>query len=342
MLEIDRIDIAYGTQRVVHDVSLRLAKGQVGCLLGPSGSGKTSVLRAIAGFEPLVGGEIRLNGEVLSRQGWMTAPEHRQIGMVFQDFALLPHLSVAENVAFGLHRLAPSARAARVNEMLAFVQLDAARKRFPHELSGGMQQRVALARALAPIPALLLMDEPFANLDPNLREQLSGELRELLERAKITALIVTHTQNEAFALGDVLGVMQAGRLRQWDTPYAVYHEPADADVASFIGESVWLRGVASDGEVRSVLGLLRSTRAVADGPVKVLLRPDDVVHDDASPTTARVVRRAFRGAEFLYTLALESGEQVLSLVPSHHRHAIGEAIGVRLDVEHVVCFASPD
>ncbi len=337
MLELESVSVAYGQQRVVHDLTVKLGKGQVACMLGPSGSGKTSVLRAIAGFEPIVSGEIRVADRLLSNASQRVAPEDRHIGMVFQDFALLPHLTVAQNIAFGLHRDSRSKRESRVREMLDFVQLDA-RDKYPHELSGGMQQRVALARALAPMPSLLLMDEPFANLDAGLRERLSIELRELLERAAMTTLIVTHTQNEAFALGDQLGVMMAGRLRQWATPYVVYHEPADIDVAQFVGESALIQGRCGNGGVDCALGMLATRSCVADD-VRLLLRPDDIVHDDTSAVTARVLRRAFRGAEFLYTLELDNGERVLSLVPSHHQHAIGERIGIRLDVEHVVCFA---
>ncbi|MGH8481057.1 MAG: ABC transporter ATP-binding protein, partial [Nevskiaceae bacterium] len=210
---------------------------------------------------------------------------------------------------------------------------------WPHELSGGQQQRVALARALAPRPGLLLLDEPFSSLDPELRERLGEDLRDILRREGTTALLVTHSQQEAFAMADVIGVIAEGRLHQWDSGYNLYHRPADRFVAGFIGEGVLVPGECeADGRVRIELGCVRPLAPVAPGPVQVLLRPDDVVHDDASPLRAEVLRKAFRGAGILYTVQLPSGTELQSLVPSHHNHALGEAIGIRLDLEHVVVF----
>jgi iron(III) transport system ATP-binding protein len=336
-LVLDHIDIAYGARTVVEGLSLTLARGRIGCLLGPSGCGKTTVLRAIAGFEPLTAGEIRLDGERVSFPGWELPPERRRIGMVFQDHALFPHLSVADNVAFGLRGVAEARQ--RVHQMLETVGLAHAAARYPHELSGGQQQRVALARALAPQPRLLLLDEPFANLDVELRERLGGELRGLLAASQTTALLVTHDQHEAFAIADEIGVMSEGRIQQWDNAYQLYHRPANRFVADFVGEGVFLPGAVSNGtQLRLELGEVRSSHHLPDGAVDLLLRPDDVMHDDASPLLAEVVAKAFRGAEFLYTLKLPSGATVLSLVPSHHNHAIGERIGIRLELDHVVAF----
>ena len=320
-LEIDAIDFSYpGHGTVCRDLTLALEDGEIGCLLGPSGCGKTTVLRCIAGLEPVGGGEIRLHGQSVSRPGRTAPPEARRVGFVFQDYALFPHLSVADNVGFGLKGLDAAARRARVAELLAAVGMPEAGGRYPHELSGGQMQRVALARALAPRPQLLLLDEPFSNLDVELRERLSLEVRAILKRLGTTALLVTHDQHEAFAMADVVGVMNAGAIEQWDTPYSLYHRPATRFVADFVGE-----GVLVDTE--------RGGR-----PVSLLLRPDDVQHDDASPVQAEVLKKAFRGAEFLYTLRMDDGSVVLSLVPSHHNHAVGERIGIRMDVEHVVSF----
>ena len=346
-LVLDGISVAYGRKPVVQGLCLTLPAGSIGCLLGPSGCGKTTVLRAIAGFEPVLSGTIALEGRVVSADGLQLAPELRRIGMVFQDHALFPHLSVAANVGFGLKNR-PGA-ADRVQHMLQTVGLAHAARRFPHELSGGQQQRVALARALAPAPALLLLDEPFANLDIELRERLGGELRSLLKASGTTALMVTHDQNEAFAIADEIGVMSDGRLQQWSSAYSLYHQPANRFVADFVGQGAFLPGVvAGDGQVRMELGIVDSpepVRCTEHGDlcptgcqVDVLLRPDDVVHDDASKVTAEVIAKAFRGAEFLYTLRLDSGSQVLSLVPSHHNHAIGERIGIRLELDHVVAY----
>ncbi|BEV16629.1 ABC transporter ATP-binding protein [Herbaspirillum sp. DW155] len=355
-LEVEHVSIRYPrtTHPAVEAVSLHLQPGELGALIGPSGSGKTSLLRAVAGLEPAQSGRIRLDGELLEGDGVRVPAEERRIGMVFQDFALFPHLDVAANIGFGLRGMARTQREEIVAQMLALVGLPQAASKFPHQLSGGQQQRIALARALAPQPRLLLLDEPFSSLDVELRERLAHDVRDILKRTGTTALMVTHDQMEAFAVADVVGVMRQGRLEQWDTPYALYHRPATRFAADFIGHGVLLRGevqaTADAGpqgeiEVRTAAGLLRGLPlegAINAGgtQVDVLLRADDVMHDDASPLQARVVRKSFRGAQFLYTLALENGQPLLSLVPSHHDHAVGEWIGIRLEVTHLVTFPS--
>jgi iron(III) transport system ATP-binding protein len=263
--------------------------------------------------------------------------------MVFQDYALFPHLTVMQNVAFGLHKHSPSVQMARTQEILATVGLADYGRQYPHQLSGGQQQRVALARALAPEPELVLLDEPFSSLDVELRERLSAEVRTILKGLNTTALLVTHDQQEAFAVADVVGVMRDGRLEQWDSPYELYHRPANRFVADFIGQGVFIDGeIVASGSVQTELGLMRTSARdhwSAGTKVDLLLRPDDVIHDDASEFQAKVCQRAFRGAEFLYTLRLPSGAQLLSLVPSHHNHAVGEFIGIRIEPDHVVAFA---
>jgi len=239
LLELDQLRLGYdtagGLHVVVESLSLALARGHIGCLLGASGCGKTTVLRAVAGFEPLIAGTIRLDGAELSSATRQLPPERRRVGMMFQDYALFPHLTVAENVAFGLSSLKKSARHARVMEMLDVVGLSDTAQDYPHELSGGQQQRVALARALAPAPELLLLDEPFSNLDVDSRERLAFELRDILKATGHTALLVTHNQAEAFAIADRIGVMATdGRMEQWDTPYNLHHYPANDFVADFI------------------------------------------------------------------------------------------------------------
>ena len=349
---VDHIRVGYAlgrqVQEVVHGLSFSLARGEIGCLLGPSGCGKTTVLRAIAGFENLLAGRILVDGAELSSERHTAAPEIRHVGVVFQDYALFPHLSVADNVGFGLHRLPAAERRERVQQLLQMTGLSSQSKKFPHELSGGQQQRVALARALAPRPRLLLLDEPFSNLDIDLRERLAGEVRDILKELGTTAVLVTHDQHEAFAIADSVGVMRAGAIVQWDSAYNLYHKPADRFVADFIGQGVFARGLVdrSSEQVKIELGELPLWQGMevcwTEGhdalEVDVLLRADDVLHDDASLLKAEVVRKAFRGAQFLYTLKLPSGAQVLALVPSHHDHAIGEKIGIRLAVDHVVTF----
>jgi len=348
-LNLNRIDLAFGDHLVVRQLSLSLETGRIGCLLGPSGCGKTTVLRCIAGFERLAAGEIRLDGALVSTPAQTLPPERRRIGMVFQDYALFPHLSVADNIAFGLRGIDAAARQARVEELLALVGLADQGRKFPHEMSGGQQQRVALARALAPRPSLLLLDEPFSNLDVELRERLSYEVRDIIKATNTTAILVTHDQHEAFAVADEIGIMHEGRIQQWDTPYQLYHKPANRFVADFIGQGVFIEGrMLDERHVQIELGVLDNSAPLLCGEdsrscrldlaVDVLLRPDDVVHDDSSALKAEVVHKAFRGANILYTLRLASGVKVLSLVPSHHNHALGEHIGIRLAADHVITF----
>jgi iron(III) transport system ATP-binding protein len=310
--------------------------------LGPSGCGKTSLLRAIAGFEPLVEGEIHLHGRCVSRSGMTLPPEKRRVGMVFQDFALYPHLSVADNVGFGLRGLSRGQRAARIDELLSLVGLRDQTDSYPHQLSGGQQQRVALIRAMAPRPEILLLDEPFSGLDVELREQLAREVRGILQREGITAILVTHDQFEAFAMADRIGVLGEGRLRQWASGYRLYHEPADRFVADFIGQGEFVPGRVVDmGHVDTALGRVqgRFVTDVAPGDrVELLIRPDDIIHDDDSEFRLEVTGKAFRGAEYLYSLKMHGEIQLLCLVQSHHDHAIGEKIGIRLDVGHLVAF----
>ncbi|ARU30574.1 ABC transporter ATP-binding protein [Sulfuriferula sp. AH1] len=341
-LEVQAIHQGYDDQAVVKGLSFKLAQGTIGCLLGPSGCGKTTVLRGVAGFEPVGGGEIIINGASVSRSGFMLPPEQRRVGMVFQDYALFPHLNVADNIGFGLHGMSRRERVQRVTELLEVVGLPDSGRKFSHELSGGQQQRVALARALAPCPALLLLDEPFSSLDVALRERLGQEVRDILKQQNTTALMVTHDQNEAFAIADEIGVMNHGILQQWDTAYNLYHQPASRFVADFIGEGVLIPGTVRNGnQVETVLGTLAGEIPPQCGSackVEVLLRPDDVVHDDASTMQAEVVHKVFRGADILYTLMLAGGQKVLSLVSSHHNHAYGEMIGIRIEADHVVVF----
>ena len=349
-LKISHLTVHYAgrAEAAVQNVAFSLQAGEIGVLIGPSGCGKTTLLRAVAGLERASAGSIELGPQVISSTLLHIPAEQRHLGMVFQDYALFPHLDVARNVAFGIAHLPSRERDRKVSEVLELVGMPTAGKRYPHELSGGQQQRVALARALAPNPRLLLLDEPFSNLDVDLRERLAHEVRTILKAAGATALFVTHDQMEAFAIGDRIGVMQHGQLHQWDEAYALYHRPATRFVADFIGH-----GVFAPARIEQRTGGVVVSTALGDltdlqqGPVPdayegglcdVLLRADDIVHDDNAPVKAQIMRKAFRGSEFLYTLKLATGEAVLAHVPSHHNHALGEWIGIRAEVDHVVTF----
>jgi len=342
LLEVSQTSIAYGTTVVVHDITINLEKGEIGCLLGPSGCGKTTLLRAIAGFEPIRRGEIRLEQRIVSKADFVLPPEKRHIGMVFQDFALFPHLDIGDNICFGIRHLKRREQKARIDELLQLIGLQDFQHRYPHELSGGQQQRVALARALAPKPSLLLLDEPFSSMDVELRGDLAREVRRILKHEQITAILVSHDQNEAFAMADHIGVMQEGRIQQWDTGYNLYHKPVNPFVADFIGHGVFIEGeVLDDNRIETSLAPLEGKVPKGCKPgckVRILVRPDDILHDDCSPRTALIVERNFRGANYLYTLELADGTRVYSLVHSHHDHAVGEKLGIVLEIDDLVVF----
>ncbi|ABA88150.1 ferrous iron ABC transporter, ATP-binding protein [Syntrophotalea carbinolica DSM 2380] len=340
VLALEHVTQAYGERRVVKDLTLALDKDQIGCLLGPSGCGKTTTLRIVAGFEPLLAGRVSVNGTVVSRPDWLLPPEKRAIGMVFQDYALFPHLSVQDNIGFGLLHLSRRGRRSRIGEVLELVGLSESRQCFPHELSGGQQQRVALARALAPRPALLLMDEPFSNLDVTLRDRLALEVRQIIKSYGATALFVTHNQQEAFAIADRIGVMDAGELRQWDSVVDLYRKPADPQVACFIGEGTLVPGRATaDGAIHTELGLFFDGQAQTDGgPVQVLLRPEDIYHDESSEIKARIIQSQFRGANMFCLLETPSGQQLQALFPGTCEWSAGQSVGISTKLGKPVCF----
>ncbi|MDU0354791.1 ABC transporter ATP-binding protein [Paraglaciecola aquimarina] len=345
MLRLNHVCVAYQNKTVVTDVSFALKAGQIGCLLGPSGCGKTSLLRVIAGFEKSSAGEVAIRDEVVCDRATFVSPQKRKVAVVFQDYALFPHLTVAQNIAFGIHKQSKKAQKKRVAELLSLVGLTGFEQRYPHQLSGGQQQRVALVRAMADSPELLLLDEPFSSLDSELREGLARELRAILKYANATALMVTHDQAEAFAMADVIGVVNQGRLLQWASAYALYHRPADRFVANFIGDGVFMRArVNNNMQLVSHLGVfpIDASFGFNEGDeVEFLVRPDDIVHDDNAANHAQVMNRSFQGAHMLYELALQDSAQqrVLCLAPSHHDHKIGENIGIRLDLEHMIVFS---
>lgn len=342
-LEVRNIECRYEDRPAVKDLSMKIEEGEFVCLLGPSGCGKTTALRAIAGFEPVLNGEILLNGTSISRPGYTLAPHKRRLGMVFQDYALFPHMNVCANICFGLRGLSKLAMKNVAESLLNAVGLGGYGDRFPHELSGGQQQRVALARALAPNPDIILFDEPFSNLDIELRERLSLDVRNILKGQGITGILVTHDQNEAFAIGDHIGVMYEGGILQWDTPYNLYHEPANRFVADFIGQGVFIKGwLSGPNTIETELGSINGEHAY-DWPqgteVDLLLRPDDIVpEENGSDLEAEIVHKAFKGAEIMYTLKLPSGSRLLSMFPSHHDHSVGERVGIRIAADHMVAF----
>lgn len=341
LIDLVRVTKTYsgGDLPAVYDVSFQVEKGEILALLGPSGSGKTTLLRLIAGFEVPEGGNVFLAGKEVSERGRFVPPEKRGVGMVFQDYALFPHLTVEGNAAFGLQNVDRSLRLKKVGEVLRLVGLESYAHRYPHELSGGQQQRVALARALAPNPIVILLDEPFSHLDPDMRAYMRSEVLAILRRTGTTAVLVTHDHEEAFTMADRVAVLNGGYLEQCDTPEAVYHTPLTPFVADFVGQADFIPGLVKGDAVVTEIGIFPIHSEFETGTeVMVMIRPDDI---DLLPDTAgaaTVFNRQFRGSENLYSIVLASGQILhssqhsLSVYPSQTR------VNLQLKATHTVVF----
>ncbi len=328
----------YGEETAVDRVDLEVTAGELVALLGPSGCGKTTTLRLIAGFDRPDGGEILLDGNPVASASVFVAPERRRVGVVFQDYALFPHLSVAENIGFGVRDKA--ARAERVGAMLDLVGLASKARRKPHELSGGEQQRVAIARVLAPDPAIVLLDEPFSNLDAALRGRVREEVRDILSAAGATSIFVTHDQEEALSVADRVAVMNSGRILQCDDPSTLYEHPADRFVATFVGDADLLPGTSVGAMVDTPLGLVAAVSGGPTGSVDVVLRPEHIRLRLDGSGGATVMRIVFLGHDQVVEVRLDSGERVRArLRPEAMFHA-GERVSVNVN-QPVVTFASP-
>lgn len=328
---VANLAVSFDEKEILSDISFEVPTGQIACLLGQSGCGKTTVLRSIMGFCEPKAGVIKLQETLFDKQSKVSVPAHlRRIGMVFQDYALFSHLTVADNILFGVRQLPKKERETILDELLTLTDMTTLAKRYPHELSGGQQQRVALARAFAMKPRLVLLDEPFSNLDVELRASLSAEVRALLKAQNMTAILVTHDQAEAFAMADVVGVMADGKLQQWADPMSLYQTPVNAWVAKFIGDGVLLTiEQTGSGQVTTALGVVP---CVNGGEVKagdgVLVRPEAVVlDDDGVPMT--IMSRGFRGSHWRYEL--ERGEnRLLANVAMDCCHQVGDTVNVRV------------
>lgn len=341
LIELSHVSITYpgAAAPALHDLTLRVEEGTILSVLGPSGCGKTTVLRAIAGFEHPQPGEVRIAGRLVCNGKHCVPPEERGVGMVFQDYALFPHLTVAQNVAFGLRREEKAAAERTIAETLGLVGLSGLEGRYPHELSGGQQQRVAIARALAPKPIVILLDEPFSNLDPDMRGQMREEVQEILRRTGTTAVVVTHDHDEAFAMADRVAVLNGGRLEQFDNPESIYHTPATPFVATFVGQADFLLGRVDDGKIHTEAGIFPNVGNHPPGTaVEIMIRPDDVHIVPASPGGAQLVGRQFRGSENIYTMLLPSGQHLHSSEPSTTVYPIGTTVDLKVVATHIVLF----
>ena len=328
---------SWAGEEALKQVDLEIADGEVMCLVGPSGCGKTTALHLAAGLEPLVTGEIRIGDEVVAGTGIHRPPEERGVGLVFQEFALFPHLTVADNIAFGLRRRRQAK--STVGDLLDMVGLGGYTEKYPHMLSGGEQQRVALARALAPKPRILLLDEPFSGLDVRLREAVRDQTLEILRDIGTTTLIVTHDAEEALYLGDRIAVLQGGRLLQTGTPGAIYQRPATAFVARFLGDVNWLHGTVAPGRIRSPVGDVLVDGFVTGQRVDVLIRPEGLhLTPEGEGPGARVIERRLVGHSTLVSLRLKNGETLRARILGQTAPEPGTDVRIRFDADSVLVF----
>jgi iron(III) transport system ATP-binding protein len=332
MVCVHSVGKRFGAVTAVFDTRLCVERGEFVALLGPSGCGKTTLLRLIAGFEEPDAGEVWLDGLVVAGNGAWVPPERRRVGMVFQDYALFPHLTVAGNVGFGLPR---GRRTARVAEVLALTGLSGLEHRYPHELSGGQQQRVALARALAPRPALVLLDEPWSNIDPILRQSMRTELADILRAAGVTVILVTHDREEAFSVADRIALMHAGTIIQTGSPEQVYLEPKNRWTAEFAGAANFVPGHLDAGVVQTSLGALPAAGGNGASAVDAVVRPELVELRPDPEGAAEVVGREFRGHDVFYRVRLQDGTTLVSQRPSTEVVPLGSRVSVRLHERRV-------
>ena len=351
-LEINNATFIASDNNKVKNVSLKIKeKGEIVCLLGPSGVGKTTILRTIAGLQNLKSGEIKLKDKIISSEKFNLEPEKRNIAMCFQDNSLFPHFNVLENINIGSRRKNGSKFNYSDNDLIKILHLEDIKNKYPHQISAGEAQRVSLARSLLSKPDLLLLDEPFANIDATLKEELQKKIKDILKEFDITTLIVTHDSFEAFFLGDKCGIILDQSLKQYDKPYNIHHEPNSIEVAKFLNRGVFIevKVVETDCAVHSLmhqeLGEIRGkllNNFPVGSKVKLLLQPEDLIHDDQSKLKLEVVDRKFRGTNFIYTLKTDKKEEIPVFVHSHHihQHEKKEKFGIKspIFIDHLVCF----
>ena len=336
----------------VNNVNLKIEdQGEIISLLGPSGVGKTTILRTIAGLQKLSSGEIFLKNKLISSTKTHIEPEKRNIALSFQDNSLFPNYKVIDNINFGKKRSNGSGSIIDANDIIKLLHIEPILEKFPHQISAGEAQRVSLARSLMSKPDLLLLDEPFSNIDQSLKDEIQVSVKKLLKRIKLTTIIVTHDSYEAFSMADKCGIILNQELKQYDVPYNVHHEPNSVEVANFLNKGIFIDVKVLDSECavhrlkHAELGEIRgklSNKFPVGAKVRLLLQPEDLIHDDQSQLKLEVVDRKFRGTNFIYTLKTNSGEHLPVFVHSHHihQHEKSEKFGVKspIYIDHLVCF----
>ena len=341
-LEIEDVSLSIEGNLILDNLSLNIDEHEIISLIGPSASGKSSLLRIIAGFENISSGKVKLNGLIVDDRSTIVQPQNRNVGIIFQDLALFPHLSCKDNILFGITNYSADHKRQRLDRLCNLLDITSIKDKFPHEISGGQQQRIAIARALAPGPEILLLDEPFSALDEELKETLIHDVKNLLKEEKITTIVITHNIKEAFQLSDKIAFLDNKKIIQFDTAYNLYHKPYTKEIANFCGIGSFIKGTVIDNNhVSTILGDLfgDTSKYKVGSNVSVMIRPDDIIHDDNSSQSAKVLEKIFFGSDFLYKLEISEGEKIFCYTPSHHNHAINEVIGIKPVIDHLILFS---
>ena len=340
-LNLQSVKIALDSKVILDDVNLKIDTGEIVSLMGSSASGKTSLIRSIAGFHNISSGVIQIDGQIVDDSIRRSDVAMRNVGVIFQDLALFPHLTVRENICFGLNNIDNTRQQSRAKKLENLLSIENITNRYPNQISGGQQQRVAIARAIAPKPNLLLLDEPFSALDYELKDNLMSDIMKLIKSENITAILITHSAEEAFKMSDKIAFISNNTITQFANPYDIYHRPASKEIANFFGISSYIKAKITDSShIKCILGdfVGMVDQYNKDAKVDLLIRPDDIIHDDDSLFSAKVTEKTFRGSDFLYELELKDGQKIFCYAPSHHNHQVNEVIGIKLDLDHLVIF----
>ena len=340
-LNLQSVKITLDSKVILDDVNLKIETGEIVSLMGSSASGKTSLIRSIAGFHNISSGVIQIDGQIVDDSIRRSDVAMRNVGVIFQDLALFPHLTVRENICFGLNNVDSAQQQNRAKKLEDLLDIENITNRYPNQISGGQQQRVAIARAIAPKPNLLLLDEPFSALDYELKDNLMNDIMKLIKSENITAILITHSAEEAFKMSDKIAFISNNTITQFANPYDIYHRPVSKEIANFFGISSYIKAKITDSShINCILGdfVGMVDQFNKDDKVDLLIRPDDIIHDDDSLFSAKVTEKTFRGSDFLYELELKDGQKIFCYAPSHHNHQVNEVIGIKLDLDHLVIF----
>ena len=340
-LQIENVSLSIEGSSILENLNLNVPEHEILSIIGPSASGKSSLLRMIAGFENINSGKIKLNNSIVDDMVTKVEPQKRNIGIIFQDLALFPHLNCKDNILFGISKNCIDQKLNRLDRLASLLGISQILESFPHEISGGQQQRVAIARALAPKPEILLLDEPFSALDEELKDTLISDVKKLLKEEKITAIVITHNIKEAFQLSDKIAFLDNKKIMQCDTAYNLYHKPLTKEIAHFCGIGSFIKGsIVDHNHVSTNLGTFfgDTSKFIIGSNVIVMIRPDDIIHDDNSAQSAKVIEKVFHGSDFLYKLEINKVEMIFCYTSSHHDHSLNEVIGIKPAIDHLIMF----